>query len=340
MAYDKAGNVVSPSDWTGALAISGNCVLCKNNQVTIPSSAVYIKFYMAANYGSTYNHDLCINISDTSRNGEYEPYEEHSVSLPVTTITGKLNGEGESVVVFPDGMKSAGTAYDEIYTVGDKTYAVKRVSSYTFNENSINFVSLNNWQPTETTYAIAFKYSMVKDIGVIYNVITTKMAELECIRYGLIYNGKNGIGTFNSDYSFFVRLPKSIASSKDAICDWLNGKTIYYQIASPQVYELDTFDLPKPYQVDGNGTEEQIQKSGVQGLAAILTVLYGVDAVGILNKLPQNYISEASMDNFLAQLNTVTGGTWTKTWNENTGEWDFSFTANAQTNDTNTDETI
>jgi hypothetical protein len=115
---------------------------------------------------------------------------------------------------------------------------------------------------------------------------------------------------------------------------------LYYELATSEVYELDSFDLPKRYQVDSNGTEEQIQKSGVQGLAAILTVLYGVDAVGILNKLPQNYISEKSMDNFLAQLNTVTGGTWTKTWNENTGEWDFSFTANAQTNNTNTDETI
>jgi hypothetical protein len=46
------------------------------------------------------------------------------------------------------------------------------------------------------------------------------------------------------------------------------------------------------------------------------------------------------MDNFLAQLNTVTGGVWTKTWNDNTGEWDFSFTPNAQTDNTNIEETI
>lgn len=32
-------------------------------------------------YGTTYNHDICINLSDPSRNGEYEPYEKHSYPL-------------------------------------------------------------------------------------------------------------------------------------------------------------------------------------------------------------------------------------------------------------------
>ena len=32
-------------------------------------------------YGNTYNHDICINLSNPSRNGEYEPYEKHSYPL-------------------------------------------------------------------------------------------------------------------------------------------------------------------------------------------------------------------------------------------------------------------
>ena len=32
-------------------------------------------------YGNTYNHDICINLSNPSRNGEYEPYKKHSYPL-------------------------------------------------------------------------------------------------------------------------------------------------------------------------------------------------------------------------------------------------------------------
>lgn len=45
---------------------------------TTPSNCHYIRFYRTA---TTYNHDICINISDPSKNGQYEPYELHSYPL-------------------------------------------------------------------------------------------------------------------------------------------------------------------------------------------------------------------------------------------------------------------
>lgn len=54
----------------------------KGNQIiTTPSNAYYFRFYCGAAYGTTYNHDICINLSNPSRNGEYEPYEKHSYPL-------------------------------------------------------------------------------------------------------------------------------------------------------------------------------------------------------------------------------------------------------------------
>ena len=47
---------------------------------TSPANAKYLRF-RTNNYGTTYNHDICINLSDPSRNGEYEPYEKHSYPL-------------------------------------------------------------------------------------------------------------------------------------------------------------------------------------------------------------------------------------------------------------------
>lgn len=286
--------------------------------------AYFIVFCGGSNFYKAPNHDICINISDTSRNGEYEPYEEHSVSLPVTTMTGKLNGEGESVVVFPDGMKSAGTVYDEIYTVGDKTYAVKRVGS-------VDMGSLG-WYYQSAYAQMAATIPDIKAVSVPWVVSNIICAKYLTIAHSYLTDKNICITTSGT-----ILVKDATYTDATTFKNAMNGVMLYYELATPQVYELDTFDLPKPYQVDNSGTEEQIQKSGVQGLAAILTCIYGVDAVGILNKLPQNYISEASMDNFLAQLNTVTGGTWTKTWNENTGEWDFSFQS-SQVEPTNNQE--
>lgn len=54
-----------------------------NGTFTTESNAHYIKFTLdKAVYGTTYNHDICINLSWSGwRNGEYEPYQKHSYPL-------------------------------------------------------------------------------------------------------------------------------------------------------------------------------------------------------------------------------------------------------------------
>lgn len=52
-----------------------------NNSVkTSPANAKYLRF-RTNNYGTTYKNDICVNLSDPSRNGEYEPYEKRSYPL-------------------------------------------------------------------------------------------------------------------------------------------------------------------------------------------------------------------------------------------------------------------
>ena len=46
---------------------------------TTPSNAYYIG--ISSKVMGVYNHDICINLSNPSRNGEYEPYEKHSYPL-------------------------------------------------------------------------------------------------------------------------------------------------------------------------------------------------------------------------------------------------------------------
>ena len=67
-----------------------------------------------------------------SKDGNEETLQ--NVSLNIPTLTGKLNGEGESVVVFPDGMKSScneavNDTYDEIKQVDGVWEAIKRIGT-------------------------------------------------------------------------------------------------------------------------------------------------------------------------------------------------------------------
>lgn len=61
---------------------------------TTPSSCHYIKFHTNPQYGGTYRHDICINISKptgTPKNGDYVPYESHTYALDSTkTLRGIL----------------------------------------------------------------------------------------------------------------------------------------------------------------------------------------------------------------------------------------------------------
>lgn len=64
--------------------ISRNSAYIQSGTFTTPGNCCYMKIAFPVAYGTTYNHDICINLSDPSRNGQYEPYEKHSYPLDST----------------------------------------------------------------------------------------------------------------------------------------------------------------------------------------------------------------------------------------------------------------
>lgn len=94
-----------------------------NNPWTFDKDVAYIKFDVVDAYGTTYNNDICINLSHSGvRDGEYEPYEEHTQDLPEITR------------YFPDGMKSVGGVFDEI----NEQEAVQRLGQRAYAEGDNN----------------------------------------------------------------------------------------------------------------------------------------------------------------------------------------------------------
>lgn len=52
-----------------------------NTTFTTPANAMYLRFRTYTAYGNVYRNDFCINISDASKNGTYEPYNVHTYAL-------------------------------------------------------------------------------------------------------------------------------------------------------------------------------------------------------------------------------------------------------------------
>lgn len=62
-----------------------------NQTITTPTNACYMRFFVQQAYGTTYNHDICINLSDSALNGTYVPHrgyvELKGVGDAVDTVT-------------------------------------------------------------------------------------------------------------------------------------------------------------------------------------------------------------------------------------------------------------
>jgi len=79
------------------------------------SGAMYIRFTLTPGYGTTYNHDICINFFDPAKNGTYEAYQSDSANIDVTTITGVNTTTNVRETIFPNGMNwLTDSVHDEI----------------------------------------------------------------------------------------------------------------------------------------------------------------------------------------------------------------------------------
>ncbi len=83
--YDANQQILTTPTVIGASGTSGNAVAVRG-AFTPPTEAKYMRFYMQTAYGAIYNSDICINKSDTTFNGTYEPYKSNVARLDITTL--------------------------------------------------------------------------------------------------------------------------------------------------------------------------------------------------------------------------------------------------------------
>ena len=182
---------------------------------------------------------------------------ESEVACDVTQLTGKLNGTGNSVTIFPDGLKRVGDVYDEIVVKDGVLKAIKRVGSVDLGtlswkkQNGRCFFSLINTVPLysagkEGKAIISNNYKLV-----IHPIIEVSDSAVDkSYAMSSFYHSQRGV--YVKDLSF-----TTTADLKAS----LSGVYLFYELATTQEYVIDmgsgqvTFEW---YGVDGNGTEQRI----------------------------------------------------------------------------------
>lgn len=123
--------------------VPSNGYAVSNNTVTIPSNVYFIRIVVQAQYGTTYKHDICINVS-SSRNGEYEPYKAqvYPINLPVENL-------------YNAGALTQGTTYGITLTVSGGTL--------TFNGTATanTYYTIRNTGYSNGTYTFSFNNPVV-----------------------------------------------------------------------------------------------------------------------------------------------------------------------------------
>ena len=188
---------------------------------TTASNTAYLKFSIgnATTPYTKYNNDICINLSDPALNGTYRPYTEQTREIPASTY-------------FPTGIKSAGTAYDELTS----SKAVTRIGA-------VDLGTLN-WASNATSQSGVYRM-VVSLTGAKSASGSNTEGNIVCAKYDTISQDATwrtdaiGIAIGSNDsvlrvYDSNYNTSESAAAFKTA----MSGVQLCYELATPTTYTL------------------------------------------------------------------------------------------------------
>lgn len=246
----------------------------------------------------------------------YIPYNEGEIvssfaeGIKTTDTEGKVSERKWSETLkkyFPDGLKSAGSAFDEI----TPTKAVKRIRTIIFDEN------------TPINRAIESGDSIKFDV---YTEDYPSGNKLEGFASSPFYYKKDGgfyfdkwaIGYANSRIMWGC-VPKSIASNKSELLTYFKklkdeGKplTVVYHLASEKYEEYAYDELNLTEQVSEGGTEEAIIADGETSTPLLADIVYPIDAYNTIKANKTNIgtlssLNTASKTDLVSAINELAG---------------------------------
>ena len=213
-----------------------DCTTRQNQTFTTPSDTLFIRFRMSYSYGATYKNDICINISNPQRNGEYEPYISHTYSYTnPPTLRGVYKLDSNNNIYADGDIWDSNGNIKRSYAVMVLDGTNQKFSGSFGLQDSGNYVVYKTMPVNRTSYTICdrFEYST-------YGISTMPL-----------YSYVGGSGAITT-WSF--ALPNTITSLNEANA-WLvnNPVTIIYKLATPTTETSTKFTNPQI--IEPYGTE-------------------------------------------------------------------------------------
>lgn len=218
---------------------------------TTPNQCKYITIWQNIDY---INHDICINIFDPAKNGQYEPYRKSVLHLNLNDFWVK---DGQGILVhITGGLKSAGSVYDEI--VGNKY--VKRV-------DVVDLGTLNYMRNGSGRFS-----ANLQDRRSGHNTMST-LLHVKNQSWDDIPDGGYDTNAGNLTDIYFKN---SNYDTADSFKNAVNGVMLYYELATPIEYDL-VESLPTSMPA---GTTEARISPNADGLSApfCADMTYGMGA--------------------------------------------------------------
>lgn len=226
--YDADKNFIGRGDATNTNALS-------------PNNAVYLRV-SCPSYGTTYNNDICINLSKTTgtpKNGDYVPCEKHSYPLDsdltlrgiLKLVDGELHYDGD--VYEPSGSVTREWAE---YTIQSADITLDDGGGYT-NVVCAKIQNLPDMLRSNSKRAIHSTYGHAQTVWPFDSTANI---------------GKFANNPATTAYWFIFPVGTTIEQMRTA----LGGTTIVYELATPTTETADPYTNPQI--VDPHGTEQYV----------------------------------------------------------------------------------
>jgi hypothetical protein len=189
--------------------------------ITLGNDCYYIAFCATSTYGVTYKDDICINLSDSSKNGTYEPYEEHVYPLdsdlvlrgiPKLDSDGNLYYDGDEYT--PDGSVKRRYRIVDLGTL-----------EWSFQSGTNRFYSGTISNSIKTNYSGSYNLNLV------------------CTDYTPVDNAESdrSICAMNSSGNVFIKDARYATSSTEAFKTAMSGVYLVYELKTPTTEQADPY---------------------------------------------------------------------------------------------------
>lgn len=221
--------------------------LNRGNQITeTPENAHYMQINLGNDYGTTYNHNVCINISKPSLNGIYKAYSEHSYSLDSSLDLRGLFKLDANNNLYCDGdeYSSNGNVMRKygIVDLGSLTWGKAGANDDIFATNDLRGIIKPSDFESETFKGLCIPYISARGID-------AYRKDIDCC-IGCDGNGR----TYINDSAKASFTPEQFITS-------LNGKMLIYEKETATTETAQPFTNPQAIEPDGS--EEYVDSRAI-----------------------------------------------------------------------------